>query len=157
MRNSGDLRGFSASSADPKEDWPDEHPDNGGPVGPGAPVHDGEAEADYLTDQKQDEEMRARFGGGNAHAEPAAEDCRQGVDGGAGPEEEGWRNLAANILRGKEMGQDGIAASDDAIDHDVTEHNRRDGSEQLQWECLLHCNVSFGIGEGRRIARLEYG
>src|ERR1700722_2447281 len=118
MRNSGDLRGFSAFSSDPKKGRPDEHPDNGGPVGPRAPVHDGKAEADYLTDKKQDEQMLARFGWGNAHAEPAAEDCRKGVDGGAGPEEEGGRNLATNILRGEEVGQDGIAASDNGIDHD---------------------------------------
>ena len=119
------------SSADPEAGGPNDEPSDGIPVRPGAPHFPSEPEAYEFAEDEKHQEMGAGFGGGYADAESPAEDGSEGKDGGADPEEEYGRDFASDILGRKEMGQDGIAQKDDAIDHDVTEHNRRNGSKQL--------------------------
>src|ERR1035438_3636462 len=75
--------------------------------------------------------MYSRFGWSDDRTQPAAEKCCHREDGGADPEEKQRRDSSRYVLRGKEMSEDGIAAEDDAIDHDVTENDGRNRSEQL--------------------------
>ena len=131
MRNSPDSGGFSGSSADPEEDWPDHEPGERIPVRPGAPHLPGKPKANEFANEEKHEEVGARFGGSDADAEPAAKNGCEGEDGGADPEEKQRRDFASDILGGEKIGQNGIAAKDDAIDDDVTENDRRNGSEQL--------------------------
>src|ERR1700691_2416220 len=127
----------SASSADPEKDGVDDEPHKRGPVRPYAPFVNGEVEADRFTEEEEDQEMRPRFGRGDADTQPSAEKGGKSEDGGADPDEERGRNFTHDVLAWEQMSQDGVAAKDDPINHDVTEHDRRDRSKQL------HGSASF--------------
>ena len=65
------------------------------------------------------------------------------------------RDPAVHVLRGKEMGQDGIAAEHNPIDHDVTENDRRDRPKQLHVAppAAMHClgEISKDIARGQSL------